>query len=67
MHRASAFFLATKLQHSSVVALPKGYPRKLAIASRLRTETPFTPMWMAMGSASYLSALLKSRVDDSKL
>ena len=59
------------LAEAELLALPKGDPRKVAIASWLRAETPMTRMWiaarLAMGSASYLSALLKLRVDDSKL
>ena len=59
------------IAEAELLALPKGDPRKVAIASRLRAETPMTRLWiaarLAMGSASYLSALLKSRVDDSKL
>lgn len=47
----------------------KGDPVKVAIAQRLRTQTPMTRHWIAqrlhMGSAGYLSNLMK--VDDVKL
>ena len=56
---------------AELLALPQGDPRKVAIASRLRAETPLPRLGIAarwaMGSTSYLSALLRSRVDDSKL
>ena len=47
----------------------KGHAVKIALARRLRAQTPMTRSWIAnrldMGSASYVSALLKSV--DSKL
>ena len=55
----------------ALLALPQGDPRKVASASRLRAETPLPRLGIAarwaMGSTSYLSALLRSRVDDRKL
>lgn len=59
------------LDAATLGALPKGDRRKVAIARRLRDETPMTRHWIVshlrMGSASYLSALLASNPVDSKL
>jgi hypothetical protein len=59
------------IAENELSALAKGNPLKVAMARRLRAETPMTRTWsaarLARGSASYLSALLNRRVDDSKL
>ena len=59
------------LDEAALGALPKADGRKLAIARKLREETPMTRRWiasrLATGSASYLSALLASRTVESKL
>ena len=46
------------IAEAELLALPKGDPRKVAIASRRRPETPMPRLWiaarLAMGSASFL-------------